>query len=240
MHYNVTLNMMRQWIAMALLFYGFKYIVERKVCKFIFIVVVAMTFHTSAMFGIIFYLIYSFIYSGKNEKKLKIILSSRKYISLEKLNKIFIIIIVFCLALLSLNIISVFLSNIGLSKYAAYIKGDVYLLPIQIILRIPFIIMILLNWRKYNEKYTMAPIFLAMMIIELLVSQLGSISQYSWRIATYFSMFNCLSYCSICELSKKIYVRISYRILLIIYLIVYWVYYFVIQGIHETIPYMIA
>ena len=99
---------------------------------------------------------------------------------------------------------------------------------------------ILLNWKRYSEKYKTAQIFLAMMVIELLVSQLGSISQYSWRIATYFSMFNCLSYCSICEFSQKRITRISYKILLIIYLVVYWVYYFVIQGIHETIPYRIS
>lgn len=240
MNYNVTLNMMRQWIAMALLFYGFKYIIEKRLYKFIFINLIAMTFHKSAMFGILFYLIYTYIYSGKKEKKLKIIISSRKHISLENLNKVFIIIIVFCLALLSLNIISVFLSYIGLNKYSAYIQGDLYLLPIQIILRIPFIMIILLNWKRYSEKYKMAQIFLAMMVIELLVSQLGSISQYSWRIATYFSMFNCLSYCSICEFSKKRITRISYKILLIIYLIAYWVYYFVIQGIHETIPYRIS
>lgn len=240
MNYNVTLNMMRQWIAMSLLFYGFKYVIEKKLKKFIFIVLVAMTFHTTAILGILFYFIYSFIYSGKNKKRIKIFISSRKYISLENLNKVFIITIVVCLALLSIQSIAIFLNNIELGKYAAYIQGDVYLLPIQIILRAPFIILILLNWNKYNEKYNMAPIFLVMMIIDLLVSQLGSISQYSWRIATYFSMFNCLSYPSICLIWKKRITRISCDILLIMYLISYWVYYFVLKGVHQTIPYIIA
>lgn len=238
MNYNVTLNMMRQWIAMALLFYGFRYVVERKPLNYIIVVLISMMFHNSAMIGVLFYLIYSFIYSNKKGKNIKILIGNKKYTFVGKLNKVIIIFIGFCLALLSINIIIILLNQIGLNKYSSYINGDLYLLPIQILLRLPFIIVIIFNWKRYSEKYNISYYLLTMMMIDLLISQLGSISHYSWRISTYFSLFNCLSYCSICFFSKKKFTRASYKLLLILYLIVYWVYYFVLQGIHETVPYI--
>ena len=60
-NYNVTLNMMRQWIAMAFLLYGFRYIIEKKPLKFIIINLLAMTFHKSAIFGLLFYLIFLYL-----------------------------------------------------------------------------------------------------------------------------------------------------------------------------------
>ncbi|MGJ0841791.1 EpsG family protein [Clostridium tertium] len=240
MNYNVSLNMMRQWIAMALLFYGFRYVLERKLIKFIIVVLISMMFHNSAMLGILFYLIYAFIYSNKKDKNVKILIGRKRYNFPEKLTKVIEIFIVFCFGLLSINVLIILLNKIGLNKYAAYINGDLHLLPFQLLLRLPFIIIILLNWKKYSERYNMSSYLLAMMLIDLLVSQIGSISQYSWRITTYFSMFNCLSYCSICFFSKKRMTRINYKFWMIIYLIVYWVYYFVLQGIHETVPYIFA
>ena len=246
MSYNITLNMIRQWIAMALLFYGFKYIIKRNIYKFIFIVLVAMSFHNTAIIGMIFYFLYVFIYSEKNkkvEKNIKILTSQKKIIhlkNLKQIKKIFLISILCCLPLVGLPYVIQLLNNIGLSEYIGYINGNVNLLINQIILRLPFIIFIILNWTKYSEKYNLAPMFLMMMVIDLLLSQLGSITSNSWRIASYFSMFDCLSYCSICEFSEKKIVKISLKIMLIIYLITYWIYQFVILGNHQTIPYLVG
>lgn len=239
-NYNVTLNMMRQWIAMAFVLYGFRYIIEKKPLKFIVINLLAMTFHKSSIFGFLFYLIYKYIYSNKKEKNLKIVISSGRSISFKKLNKVFVLTIVGLIVLLSLNIIISILNRIGLSRYSLYITGSLHILPIQIILRIPFIIIIFLNWERYSEKYKMAPFFLTIMIMDLFMSQLGSISIYSSRISIYFSMFNCIAYSSICEISGKREIRAISKILLIAYLIIYWIYYFVIRGFAETIPYQFA
>ncbi|MBY6839005.1 EpsG family protein [Clostridium botulinum] len=243
-NYNVTLNMMRQWIAMAFLFYGFKYVVEKNIYKFIIIVLIAMSFHKTAIIGIIFYLLYEFIYSKKKEsmeKNIRIIISPRIHICLKgikKMKKIFFISVICCLSLIILPHAINLLNYIGLNQYIGYINGNLKLLVNQIIFRLPLIIFIILSWTKYSKKYDLAPMFLVLMVIDLIISQLGSITTNSWRIASYFSMFNSLTYCSICQFSEKRIVRMNIKILMIIYLIIYWIYQFVILGNHQTVPYL--
>lgn len=237
-NYNVSLNLMRQWIAMSFLFYGIKYILEENLNKFIIIVLIASTFHNSAIFGIVFYIIYVYIYS-KNQKNIKIFIGHKKEIYIGKLKKVFNIFLIFLVILLCINILIIFLQKVGLSKYVSYINGELHLLPLQILIRLPFIMILLLNWKEYSKKFIIAPYLLTMLIIDLLFSQLGSISKHSWRISIYFSMFNCLTYPSICVFSNKINKKISFKLFIIIYLLLYWIYYFVIKGNHQTIPYII-
>ena len=49
--YNTSLNMMRQWIAMSILFYGLCYLLEHKKKKYFIVVIAACLFHTSALVG---------------------------------------------------------------------------------------------------------------------------------------------------------------------------------------------
>lgn len=52
MFYNASLNMMRQWMAMAFLFMGFSYLFFENKKKYCAIVVIACLFHISAVIGL--------------------------------------------------------------------------------------------------------------------------------------------------------------------------------------------
>lgn len=96
--YFQTLTIMRQWCAIAIIFYSYKYIENKKIFKFIICVIVASLFHETAIFLIIIYFL--------------------QYVIIDK--KIHLLI--FLLSFFSLKIIkSVFLLNLPvISKYKVY------------------------------------------------------------------------------------------------------------------------
>ena len=66
MFYNASLNMMRQWMAMAFLFMGFSYLFFENKKKYCAIVVIACLFHISAVIGFVIMLIY--MYTAKKKR----------------------------------------------------------------------------------------------------------------------------------------------------------------------------
>lgn len=54
LYFNMFLNLMRQVIAAVILLLGFRYLEEKRYTKFVVIVILAMTFHESAIFALLF------------------------------------------------------------------------------------------------------------------------------------------------------------------------------------------
>ncbi len=69
--YNVTLNMMRQWIAMALLLIGFAYITQEQKKKGIILSLISLSFHTTGIVGFIPIAFYLFIERQKTKIKIQ-------------------------------------------------------------------------------------------------------------------------------------------------------------------------
>lgn len=235
--YNTSLNMMRQWIAMAFLFMALSYLISGEKKKYCAFVLVACLFHTSAIMGFVIYLI--FIYSTKKRENIKI----ANFVFNESMSPIKIF-VYGCIVLLSLNIITMFLSRVGLSKYISYIQGDngLYLLSNQIMLRLPIIIMLVVRWKRILNEDNLAPFYGSMIVLDLLASQLMSINAYAFRISSYFSEYNMLSYSALVYAGNRRYRTNRYMTLLYIlaYMIYYWIYYYMITGTHATFPYMFA
>ena len=66
MFYQNTYNMMRQWMAMAVIIFGIKYIYDRNLIKYVITVLVAMLFHRSAFIGVSLYLIALYMEKPRN------------------------------------------------------------------------------------------------------------------------------------------------------------------------------
>ncbi len=69
MHYQNTYNAMRQWMAMAIIVFGIKYIYDRKLIRYVVVVAVAMLFHTSAFIGISLYFIARYLDCPQNKRR---------------------------------------------------------------------------------------------------------------------------------------------------------------------------
>lgn len=235
--YNTSLNMMRQWIAMSILFYGLCYLLEHKKKKYFIVVIAACLFHTSALVGFAIYFLY--MYSQKQREYIRFA-NFRLDGSLAPI-KLF---IYGCIVLLSLNIIAVLLRAIGLAKYTGYIQGNssIYLMPNQIILRLPIIILLVIRWKRMMAEDELTPFYGSMIVLDLLASQLISINVYAFRIASFFSEYNMLSYSALVYAGNRKYRANRYITLLYVlaYIIYYWIYYYVITGTHATFPYVFA
>ena len=98
--FTYSLGIFRQMIAMSILFYGWKFVAERKLIKYMLTVGVAMLFHTTAIVAILLY----FLYGVKWERVIWAVIGIE-------------------LALLVLGRPVVMLAMKLLPKYAGYIDG---------------------------------------------------------------------------------------------------------------------
>lgn len=219
------------------LFMAFSYLILEEKKKYCILTLVACLFHTSAILGFAILIVY--VYCTKKREYIKI--ANFKLDESMAPIKIF---VYGCIVLLSLNIIAVILSHIGLSKYIGYIQGNngLYLLPNQILLRLPVILLFIIRWRKILKEDKLAPFYGAMIALDLLTSQLMSINTYAFRIGSFFSEYNILSYPALVYAGNRKCKANRYMALLyvIAYLAYYWIYYYVITGTHATFPYVFA
>lgn len=243
MFYNVSLNLMRQSIAMAFILLAFSFLILEKRGWAIFAAVLAFGFHKTALLGLVVYVVYWFIHSnfrlrvnGKSGRDIRLLYGEDKFICLDI--HVVLIIVGSVLALLMLGIISELLRNVGLASFARYITGSIRLLPNQLILRLPIFILFLWNWKYFPKKDRRIAFYLCMLVLDLVISQLASITDQSGRIALFFSEYSIISYPLLCLNENTGKYRKWSSIFLVSYVSVFWLYYFVIKGIHATYPYM--
>ena len=146
-----------------------------------------------------------------------------------------------CILLMSLNIIVIILSHTGLSKYVGYIQGDngLYFLPSQFFLRLPIILLFIIRWKRLAKEDRLTPFYGSLLVLDLLASQLMSVNSYAFRIGSFFSEYNMISYSALVYAGNRKYRANRYLTFLYVlgYIVYYWVYYYVITGTHATFPY---
>ena len=233
--YNTSYNAMRQWIAMAILFWGFIFIVEKKKVKFIITLMVAMMFHTSAIIGGIVFLLYE--YSIMNSKSQVRILFRGKELE-QDVYKVLIVALVGIIVLLAIPVVANILSMFGPAfvRYVyVYLRGSIEFMPMQIIRRIPLFFVVICYWKKLRMKTETATFLVIMMVMDIVISQLGSITNQSGRIGGYFSAYYVLLYPYLLSVQKKN--KFLVGMLLEGILFVTWYYDIVYSGRAETVPY---
>ena len=231
--FNIGLNVTRQYISIAILFYAFSCLInENKHVKFFILMIISTLFHKSALLGLILYILY-LCFSKKYLGKYHIPIKSKKI----PVPLFFIIIfsIISIFLILNTSFISTILDVLGFDKYIGYIDGNVKLRIKSIIKILPIIILFILSIKTYlkqKNSYIYTFIYLA----SFFLSQFATASEYGGRISYTFDIFNIIFFTLLCY-SKKKYRRI--KILCVtIYMLFYWYYYFVFTCSNETIPYI--
>ncbi len=236
MFYGSSLNIMRQWLAIAIIFYGTHYLQQNKDERFIAMVLIAMLFHNSAFIGMIIWLVYKYLQAGDVKKKLLI---NGKVID-NDIIKILMILLTGIIALLGLSVIANFLGSINsvFARYVRlYISGTVHLMPMQVLRRLPLLLLMVINWRRLRVTSPSVPFLYCMTILDLIASQLGGITAQSSRIGYYFSIYEIilLAELTYVQKGKK---RILYYILIAIYSIAVFYYDNILMGRAEIVPYL--
>lgn len=222
MFFNQTLNLMRQWIAMGILFYAFHFLMKKEYLKYLISIGVASLFHLSAIMGFVILVIYRLVVEEN---------------SLKRSTKAIFVILIGVVALFSLDYIVRLFELLGL-HYGNYINGDLQLMSNQFIYRLPLILLFITRWRHWRIKYPFGEFYVVMLAYDLLASQLTSIYPHSGRLGTYFREYYMLAYPMVCSATS---IKNNRRILIffiIAFLCVYWWYVYVFGGSDETIPYV--
>lgn len=232
--FNNSLNMVRQWMAMAIILFGFKYIKNQDLPKFLITILCACLFHSTAIIGLLFYFIY-WIIKASDSKYFALSSYSNSTISITAISFISIVIIS-CIILLLINKVYAILGTIGLSKYSYYLSGTFAFSVNQFLLKMPILLLLSININDtFKKNYKI--FFYLIVTLDVIISQLASLSDYSIRISTYVGMFNIYGYTILSDSDNKI-KMIIIRSLVIIYLLFYWYYLYCVKGNDQTVPYM--
>ena len=229
MFYNNTLNMMRQWMAMSLLVFGFGYLLKNENSKYFITVICACLFHLSAVFGLFVFTI------------LKYVKNRHSYSNINNVKQIihfFIVILGSILFVFLASNIGNLLYAVGLGRFGIYLSGDFSLLPNQFLIRLPMFLILIWTWKEFKEKVINCYFYLTVMWIDLVLSQLISINPFAIRISYYFSYLFVFIIPEITGSLKSKGKKLCVICLTIGYLAIYWWFFYVYKGSNETIPYM--
>ena len=236
MFYASSLNLMRQWIAVAIIFYGFHYIQDGKTKKYLFCVVLAVLFHNSAILGIVIWLIYYFFVKFNSERELAI--GGKRLDS--NLNNLIIFTIVCVAFLFSISVVANILGSINavFARYARlYISGNIQLMPMQIIRRLPIILLLIINWKKLNSIEKNTPFYYAMVVLDVAISQMGSLTSQSTRMGYFFSVFEIIILAELICRRRRDW-KVLYGVVLIMYCAILFYYDNGLMGRSEVVPYL--
>lgn len=226
--FNPSLNLVRQSIAIAIIIFGFKYLIQNNWVKYVIVVICACLFHKTAIVGLIILLLFYCFLEKKNGKKF--------FNQNEKLMIVTILVGLIVLVPFTRNIA---LKIIGLSSYTqGYLSGNESFAINQLILRLPILLFILIQWKQVKNSQ-LKYFFLSILICDVFTSQLASMSDFASRISLYFSAYYIFIVPYFINDENKIR-RTILTIFVISYFLFYWYYSFVIMNYNQTVPYLFS
>lgn len=228
--YNMSYNIVRQSIAVAIIFLATSWLFEKKYIHFFIAVAVAVLFHKTAMVGIGQFLIFWFINSkslGENDKARKL-----------RGNAMVVGAVAFCFllpyltrALVSLGIIS--------SRFLQYFEissvSDNLLNSLVYLLEIVFVMLFSKNFEKISSEF----VFLKTnLFFTFITHQLTNFMYYGDRLSLYFSVVNIILLAKLPQATSSKRDKTLATIAIVAVLLFYWYYIYIISGSAETYPYI--
>lgn len=239
--YNSSFNLVRQCIAIFILFYGFNFLIRKEWIKYIITIVIAMLFHNSAIIGVLFLLIYWFLYGKEEKRKSK----TENIFNNNYLKIICIAIVGLILTFMPIVMKRIFSSSPLFAQYLGYIPDTISLSISQLVVKLPFLIIILIEWKSMKDN-PLRYFYLLMAIIDILFSQfsgysaLSTASAFAGRISAYTSAFYIYSVPNALMLDVNKNRKIILMFVLILFLIVYWYHFTIVLNYNETFPYVFS
>ncbi len=163
--YHVSFNGIRQVIASMIIFYAYKYIVNRDFKRFLLFVIFAMLFHKSAIIGLLLY----FVWRDKGKK--------------EKTFYLIVLITTIAIPIIAKIIyrISEYL-NIYQKYFTHYSNATEYGFILYII---PVVAVILINNKNYLSEDKLLTFFMRIYILQIPLQILGNHIAYADRLSLY-------------------------------------------------------
>lgn len=228
--YNVTLNLSRQAIAIAIIIFASRFLENKKYAIFAVFTMIATLFHTTAIFALTLIVINILL-----ERKDKAIY------------KVFLVFALLVIVVFSKNFIELGI-NYGLlpAKYnnylTKYLKSSMSLDITNTIFKVGIIAIFLWGRKRLVTERKENDLYGFLLIIDVILMQIGIYMSYADRIAFYFgymSFFVILPQFMKLIKDDKTNRRIGFLAYNLV-LITYWYLVFVHNGVGETYPYLLG
>lgn len=226
--YNVTLNLIRQGIAVAFVCYFSKFLFDRKIFLLLLSFIFCWFVHRSSAAVAILLLYVYFVMSNELKKQIKLIVMS-----------LFLVICGFVL----FGVLIDWLSQIdGFGKYAAYGTNSSFKSSVSIasvFTRVYFLIIVLISFffAKYKD-YKKRNYLILFLIFDFFALSLGMYTYYTSRLAMYFIILEIpFVFCIIYKSSFSVGTRSILIVCTVFVCFLNWYWINVLRGENATIPY---
>lgn len=227
--YNATLNAMRQYIAIAIVFFSSRYIEKKKIIKFLICIILALGFHKSSILCISFYPLYH-LFKDNKRKKLKIIL-------------VFLLILLLCFYN---KLLQFFTNQINLLPEKYYERyslniNDFDFQEVETSYRVIFLTCICFCYKKICKSFSGNSAYIYLLFLDFIFIQLGCFSRQAYRISLYFGIHILQIYPQLLGANKikNDFNSKFYFLLIISVSVAYWLYISIISNANETYPYVL-
>lgn len=229
LYYNDSLNLVRQHMAMAILFAGIYLLFSGNYKKYCIYIVIASAVHVIAATGIIFIVVHWFVCRRKIEKKKRVV----------QLRTI-LMIVLSIIAVFGIKLIVTAFVNIGLldPRYFLYFQSkagsshntDTLIYVIELIS--------LFLYNRFFEKKIFEFDYLKLnAIMNIIFLQLARFMSYGHRISLYFGIINIFLIGQLPKQIKKANNRFLISCGMFIFFFLYWMFIYCISEVSMTYPY---
>lgn len=219
-YYFGFLNTMRQYMAIAIFLYAIKYIKKRKIWKYLFLIIIASTLHTSAIVFIPVYFLYNIKITPKNG------------------------IVIFTIAIALSTVIKNILMTILLkTKYFGYLGSEFDTGEKGIISMLIEIIILIFAWMFYSTKGTSEEkqknynFYCNLKLISVILACLDGILPLVYRIKWCFGLSTIILIPLILERVKNKKYKFFYQLAIVSCFLIYIFYTVGIQNSNNVLPY---
>lgn len=226
--YCRTFNILRQAVALSIVFYSIKFLDEKHPIKFVIAVLIASLFHFTAIISLI-------------------ILLFRKICQLNsRLQTLFVIVIVaitFIVVFFIKDIISILYSlgivNLRIYNYLYdFSTGSIDITVIETCFKLVMLLLILMQNRKIKDNLELNNLLVLCAIVDFVIYQIRSVIVYSDRLSFYFGYFMMLIFPQAAvSLKAKGRDKLVLNAVFVVFLLGFWYYKFVHSGSCEVYPY---
>lgn len=182
--YAGSYNTIRQFLAIAIVVFAFRFIEKRQLVTYIIFILIATSFHSTAIIMLLAYFL-NFYSINENDSKV----AKKKLFGCDKfLRKILIIIII-----LSPIIFSGLLNFISMmpifAKYFTSYERSIYNISASLILKLPVYIPLLLAYRVNSKKNSINKFYYIMLFLEFELLLTSTIFKWGFRLS-YYAIFS--------------------------------------------------
>lgn len=233
--FSHSLNIIRQYMAMAIIFAVLKDLEKKCYRRYIITVLVASMIHTTALIALGAALIYWLLYEEHH-----IPMPGKKIVPSMISREIFIVV---CLELMVISFLPIarFLDRLHLipAKYDFYLYPEGLTLSYIVMgLLVMELTAVYLFRELMREKTVLFDFFVICSVSYLILQQFTGIINYGKRIASYYSLNNILTIALLANSFKNKKARMLVTAVILMIALFYWWYMYVLRNASETYPYV--